>query len=164
MPVGSLGGNGHAEGSRDGVRGMSADKGVVFALLGRGEGHDAVQFTVGGKLFPSAGQNLVAVGLVPHIPYDTVVGGIEDIVQCHGCLHHTEAGGEVSGIDRQFLEDVLSEFFAEGWQLLHLQFAQVAGIFDLTQKVMLFCVHVFQFLVNAVIRISNSLAKIQEKT
>ena len=50
-----LGGHRHAEGCRDGVGGMAAGEGVVFALPGRGEGHESVQFSVGAEPVAPAG-------------------------------------------------------------------------------------------------------------
>ena len=73
----------------------------------------------------------MAVSLVAYVPYDTVVGGVIDVVQGNGDLGHAEARCQVPGIDRQFFNDVAPQFVAYLRQLLHLEFAQVFRIFYL---------------------------------
>ena len=70
------------------------------------------------------------VGLVPHVPYDAVVRGVEHVVQGHRYLHHSETGSEVSRIDRELVHNHLSEFVAQLGQLLHAELAQVGGHVD----------------------------------
>ena len=86
----SVGCHRHAECSRDGVAGMSAGKRVVFAFHRCGERTDAVQLAVGVKLCAPSRQNLMSVGLMPHIPHDAVVGRVKHIVQCHREFHYTQ--------------------------------------------------------------------------
>ena len=43
-----------------------------------------------------------------HIPNDTVVGGVEYVMEGYGQLHHAKTGGEVSGVYRQLLHDVFA--------------------------------------------------------
>ena len=117
-----LGGHGHAEGCRDGVRRVSAGEGVVFAFCGRGKRAHAVQPAVGAELVSASRQYLVAVGLMPHIPHQPVVGRVEDIVQCHRNLHHAEARREVSGIDGNLVDDVLTKLPAHLRQVVDAQF------------------------------------------
>ena len=104
---------------------MSAGKGVILAFLGRGEGTQSVQVAVGGKLFAPSRQYLMSAGLMTHVPYDTVVGGIEYIVQSNGEFHHTQAAGKMAGIVSQFRYDGLSQFIAYLWQFLHWQQSQI---------------------------------------
>ena len=51
--------------------------------------------------------------LMSYIPYDTVIGGIEDVVEGNGQLYHTETAGKVAGVVCQFLNDCLTEFLAD---------------------------------------------------
>ena len=78
-----------------------------------------MQFAVGLELFPSSGENLMAVSLMAYIPYDAVFRGVEDIVQSHRNLHHTQAGSQMTGVHRKLLHDVLAQFIAELWQFIH---------------------------------------------
>ena len=104
--------HGHAERGGDGVGGVSACEGIVFTFIGRGERADALVLAVGGELLFASGEYLVAVGLVADVPHQAVVGCVVDIMQCHGQFHNTQAGGEMSGIARDFVDDVLSQFTA----------------------------------------------------
>ena len=108
----ALGGDGHAESGRDRVGGVAAGKRVVLALLGRGEREQPVVLPVGIKTAAAAREYLVGIGLMAHIPYQTVVWSIEDIVESHSELHHSEARGKVTGIVRQTVYKVSSELVA----------------------------------------------------
>ena len=110
LPVGLflLGSHGHTQGCRDAVRGMSAGKRVVFALLGGREGHDAVQLAVRAETLPAPCQYLMSISLMTHIPNNTVVGGVIYVMEGNGQLHHAKTGGEVSGVYRQLLHDVFT--------------------------------------------------------
>ena len=93
-----------------------------------------MQLAVGLKLLAPARQDLVAVGLVAHVPHDAVVGRIEDVVQRHGQLYHAQARSQVARVHRQLLHDVLSQFVAQFGQLLHAQFSEVGRQLYLVQK------------------------------
>jgi hypothetical protein len=71
------------------------------------------------------GEDLVAVGLVPHVPHQLVVGRIEGVVQGHGELHHAEAGTEVAALHAHHVDDEIAEFPAELFQPVFRQGAQV---------------------------------------
>ena len=80
-----------------------------------------------------------------HIPYDTVIGRVKDIVQCHGDLHHAKTGSEMSGVDRHFVDNILSELAAYLRQLVDAEFPQVGRIFDLTKKSVFVLIHSHSF-------------------
>ena len=134
----------HAERSRDGVGGVSARECVVFALKRRGERAQPFQFTVGAEAVSPSGENLVSVCLMAHIPHYAVVRRVEDVVQSHGELHHSERRGEVSGVDRQFVYDVLAQFPAQFGQLLHAEVSQVFRISYAAEEPQLVLVHLYQ--------------------
>ena len=62
----------------------------------------------------------MSVCLVTYVPYDAVLRCVEDIMQGYRQFHHTKTGGQMAWIDRQFLDDVLSQFPTELWQ--HIRF------------------------------------------
>ena len=113
---------------------MAANEGVVGALLWRGERHDAVQLAVGAERLFAPCQYLVAVGLVAHVPYYSVFGGVVNIVQCHGKLYCSEARGEVAGIYGQLVEYVFPQFVTDLRQPVGRQLAQVFGVLNVAQK------------------------------
>ena len=92
---------------------MSGTKGVMDALGSFREAADAAEFPVGMEHIPSACKDFVPIGLVTHIPYDLVAGGIEDIMQRHGKFNDPEAGTQVPRIRRYHVDDELPEFIAE---------------------------------------------------
>ena len=112
---------------------MAAGKGVVFALLWRWEGTYAVQFAVGVKFVATPGDNFVAVGLMTHVPHNAVVGRVVHIVHGHSYLDCAQTRCKVAGIVGQLVDDVASQFVANGRQLVNAQFAQVGGRVDVLQ-------------------------------
>lgn len=107
---------------------MTAGEGVVFRLRRRWERLYAMQLTVGAEQLPSTCQNLMAISLMTYIPYDAVLWGVIDIMQRHGQFQGTKARSEVSGIDSKFVDDVLTQFIAELWQLFYLQSSKIRRI------------------------------------
>ena len=117
------GGDGHTQCGRYGVGGMSGDEGVVFALGRVGETAQPVQLAAGVEPLASAGQYLVAVGLVPHVPYDAVVGGVEHVVQGYGQLDGSHARPEMPRVVGQRTDEEAAYLGTHLGQLLDRQFA-----------------------------------------
>ena len=110
------------------------------ALLPAREAGNASRGALRGKLLAPAGDDLVGIGLVAHIPDDVVGGEVEDVVESHGELHGTEARGEVAGVDGTALHDIAPEFGTVVGQLLHRQLLEVGGrIHPLQIPIILFC-------------------------
>ena len=118
----------HTQSGGDAVGSMAAGEGIIFTLQRCREGTDAAKLAVGAEAVAAAGENLMAIGLVTHIPDDTVVGSVEDIVQGHRELYHTKTGGKVAGIDRHLVDDVLTELTAHLGKGVDRQTTQVRGI------------------------------------
>ena len=74
---------------------MAGVKGVVGALGALGEAAEALVLAQGVEAVLAPGEELVGVGLVAHVPDDLVPGGVKDVMQRDGELHHPQAGGEV---------------------------------------------------------------------
>ena len=70
---------------------MASTEGIVGALAHLGETTDAAVGADGLKRFTPAGEYLMWIGLVPHIPNQFIIGGVEDIMQGNGelCLLYT---------------------------------------------------------------------------
>src|SRR5580658_11352988 len=73
----------HSKSRADGSGGMAYSEGIVFALRPFGETTQSIVFTVAGKLFPPAGQDLMAIGLMADVPYQLVIRCIEHIMKRH---------------------------------------------------------------------------------
>ncbi len=74
---------------------MRRTKGVVSALGALRKPRNTTQLAQRVHAVASARQNLVRIGLVAHIPHQTVVRGIEHMVQRHGQLHRAQVGAQV---------------------------------------------------------------------
>ena len=65
------------------------------------------------------------VGLVPHVPDYSVLGSVKHVVQCHGNLYGTEAGGQMARMLGQHFNYAVPDLAANLRQLLHAELAQV---------------------------------------
>ena len=71
---------------------MSRSKGIKLAFIAFGKTRNAVELAQGVHLVAPSGEYFVRVGLMTHVPYQTVMGCIEYIVQCHRELDRTQVG------------------------------------------------------------------------
>ncbi len=94
-------GGGHAESGGDRGARVADIEAVVGALASLGKAADAVELAQGVKALAAAGEQLVGIGLVAHVPDDLVLGRVEHPVQGDGQLHHAQGAGEVAAGRRQ---------------------------------------------------------------
>ena len=100
------GGHRHAECGADGGAGVAGAEGVVGALGDLGETGDAAPLAQAGHLPAPAGEDLVGIALVAHVPHQPVLWGVVDVVEGDGQLHHPQVGGEMAagagdGLDQE---------------------------------------------------------------
>ena len=69
---------------------MSCSKGVVIALDAAREAGDATPLAKPRHAGTPACQNLVGIGLMTDVPYQTIVGSVEHVVQRDGQLDGAE--------------------------------------------------------------------------
>ena len=81
-----------------------------------------------------------------HVPNDTILGGVIDIVQGNRNLHHAETRGQMAWIHCHFLHDVAPQFVAHLRQVFHLQPSQILGILDVVQQFIVRILH-YRFLI-----------------
>ena len=86
----------HAHGGRDAGGGMADAEGVVVALRALRKACQSTCLTHVCIWCFAAGENFVGIGLVPHIPDDTVVRGVVDMVQGNGQFNDAEARAEMA--------------------------------------------------------------------
>ena len=111
---------------------MTTGKSVIFTFRWRREGLQTSQFAVGTEFFAASRQDLVTIGLMTYIPYDTVLGGVEDVMECYGDFHHTKTRCQMTRVYGHFLDNVLTQFLTELRQLVHLQSSEIFWILYLT--------------------------------
>ena len=142
----ALGGHSHAQSCGNRIGSMPAGECVIFTLVGRREGADALECPVGVEGFSPAGQNLVSVGLVSHVPYNAVVRRVEDIMKCHRQLYRTQIGSHMPGIVRDFFKNVPPQFLANLRQLFCIEFPQVCRRADSCKQRVCICVSLHLYL------------------
>lgn len=73
---------------------------------------------------PATGENLVWIRLMAHVPDQSVVRGIEDVMQGDGQLDNTEASTEMPASLAYGVEQFQAQFIRQGFQLGFTQPAQ----------------------------------------
>jgi hypothetical protein len=90
---------------------------VSYSLSSRGEAGDAAQLAQRVHAVAAAGQDLVRIGLVAHVPDDAVVRRVEHVVQRDGQLHRAQVGRQVAAGLRDRIEQVGAQFMRQRRQL-----------------------------------------------
>jgi hypothetical protein len=78
-----------------------------------------------GKALTAAGEQLMGIGLMAHVPNNFIRGGFEDVVQGYPQLHGTQTGSQVPPGDRHHINDGLTDLFGQIRQFGAAQFLQV---------------------------------------
>ncbi|MNF58079.1 hypothetical protein D3C84_396250 [compost metagenome] len=121
----ALGGDRHAECRPYGGAGVADGQHVILALVAPGEGVQAVFLANGVNAFAPAGQDLVGIGLVAHVPHQPIEGGVVDVMQRHRQLDGAETGGEVAAGAAHRAQQVLAQLVAQHGQPLEGQGSQL---------------------------------------
>ncbi len=119
------GAHGHAERRRDAGGRMGRSESVELALRAARETTDATELAQRVHAVAPAGQDLVRVGLVAHVPHEAVFGGVEHVVQRQGELDGAEVGAEVATGARHALQQVGAQFVCQRQQLRAAQAAHI---------------------------------------
>ena len=85
----------HAQRGRDRGAGVGRAEGVVIALHALRKAAQAAPLPQGAHALTPASENFVRVGLVAYVPHQTVLGGVEHIVQCDGEFDRAQIRTEV---------------------------------------------------------------------
>ncbi len=80
----------------------------------------------------------MGIGLMAHIPHQSVFGRVVHIVQGHDDLDGAKARSEVSGVDAHLFDNELSKSLADIRQLLDGQFPEISRTIDSVQYVLIF--------------------------
>ena len=125
-----LGGQRHAQRGRDRGRRMPGAEGVVFALVAAREAGDAAELAQAVHALAPAGQHLVRVGLVAHVPDHAVVGRVEDMVQRHRQLHRAQVAAQVAAGLAHALEHEVAQLDGQRLEFGARHAAQVGRAVD----------------------------------
>ena len=81
----------------------------------------------GAKTVFAAGQQLVDIDLMAHVPDELVLGRGEYLVQGDGEFHHAQVGAEVAAALGQTLDQFRADFAGQFLQLRHRELFDVLG-------------------------------------
>ena len=108
---------------------------VVLALHATRKAGEAAFLTERVEPGIPAGQDLVPIGLVAHVPDEDVPGGIVDRVERDRDLHRAEAWGEMPARARDDLDDPVPDFLRELRERLPGEPLEIAWVLDAGQMV-----------------------------
>jgi len=106
-------GHSHAKGGADGGGGMAYPKCIILTFRASWKSTQPIVLSVGTEIIPAACEDLVAIGLVSYVPYELVVGGIEDVVKGYGEFDDAQAGCKVASMNAHGIDDILTEFVTD---------------------------------------------------
>ena len=124
----------HAQPGRDRCRAMGRAEGVVFALVALGEAGQPAALAERPDARPPAGQDLMRIGLVAHIPDQPVLRGLEEIVERHGQLDDAEPGAQMAAGDGDGIDRLLPQLVGELAELGSLEPAQIGRNFHCIEE------------------------------
>ena len=127
-------GHRHAQRRRNRGGRMRGAEGVVLALAAPRKARQALILPQRGHLVAPAGEDLVRIGLMAHVPDQPVMRGVEHIVQRDGQFHRTQIGRQVPPGTRHGVQNELPQLVGQLGQLLPLQRAQVGRTVDTGQQ------------------------------
>ena len=117
----------HAEAGRDRRGRMRRAEGVVLALGPLGEAVEPAGLADGANLVAPPGDDLVRVGLMPHVPDQAVAGGVEHMVEGDRQLDHAEACTQVAARHRDRVDGLGTKLSGNLLEFLDREAAQVFG-------------------------------------
>ena len=124
------GGHGHAERGGDAGGRMRGAEGVVIALGTSRKAGQAPELAQARHAIAAAGEDLVRIGLMAHVPHQPVVRGIEDVMQGDRQFHRAQVGAEVAPGARNAVQDKGAQLLGQRRQLGACQLAQVGRVVD----------------------------------
>ena len=84
---------------------MTGAKSIVFAFASFRETAHSFELPVGMKSIFSSSEYFMTVCLMPHIPYQCIIRGVEHIMNGCGEFHHAQTGAEMPSFYRDNIND-----------------------------------------------------------
>ena len=106
-------GNRHAEAGRDRGRGVRGAERVVLALGALRKSGEAAALAQRADAVAPPGQDLVRVGLMAHVPDESVVRRVEQVMERDGELDDAEPGAQVPAGDRHRADELVAQLARE---------------------------------------------------
>jgi hypothetical protein len=124
---------GHAEGGRDGRARVPGAEGIVRALGPLEEAGQAVLLAQRVEAVAAAGEQLVRVALVPHVPDELIARGLEHVMQRDGELDDAERRADVPARARAAVDEERAHLRGELAELVAREPLQVGRRADAPQ-------------------------------
>ena len=116
---------------------MRGAEGVVLALRALREAGQPAQLAQRAHALAPAGEDLVRIGLVAHVPHQPVIGRLEHVVQRDRQLDGAEVGRQMSARLRDALQHEIAQLGGKLLEFVPREAAQVGGAVDGLQQGML---------------------------
>ena len=100
---------------------------VIFTFAAPRERMQPAFLPNGADFIAAPGQNFMRVGLVAHVPDQTVKRRVIDVVKRHGQFDRAEAGGKMPAGTADAVQQVAPEFVAQFRQAVFRQQTQLLG-------------------------------------
>ena len=123
-------GDGKAERCADRGRAVRRAERVIFGFGALGEAAEATALAQGANAIAPAGQYLVRIALMAHVPDQLVVGRVEHIMDGGGQFHDTQARPQMAPGHADGGDGFGAQFIGQLAELVGLQLAQVGGDLD----------------------------------
>ena len=92
---------------------MTHTEGVVVAFTAQGKGGRTGFAADQWHLLAAAGQNFMRICLMTHIPYQTVIRGIKDVMQGDGQLNNAQTRAEMSAGLANAVDQIFTQLSAQ---------------------------------------------------
>jgi len=109
---------------------MRGAEGVVLTFVASGKPAEPAELAQAAHALAPACQDLVRVGLMAHVPDQTVIRRAEHVVQGHRELHRAQVGTQVPTGLRDAVQQVGTQLVSQRLELGAGQQAQVCGAVD----------------------------------
>ncbi len=113
---------------------MAGADDVVLGLEDRAEGREAAVLADRVQTVAPAGEHLVRVGLMAHVPDDLVLRRVDEAVENRRQLAHSEVCAEVPADLADRVDDQLAHLLRYLLELVVIQLVQVLGLVDVVEK------------------------------
>ncbi len=109
---------------------MSHAKGVIRAFVALGEPGQPTRHAQATHACTPPSENLVGIGLVPHVPHQPIFRGVVEIMQGQGQLNRAKVGRQMSAGLTDRIHQKFAQFTGQLRQLLFVQTAQIRWRFN----------------------------------
>ncbi|MPN32657.1 hypothetical protein SDC9_180137 [bioreactor metagenome] len=113
---------------------MCRAEGVVLAFGALRKARQAAHLAQGRHALAAAGEDLVRIGLVAHVPHDAVARRVEHLVQRHRQFHGAEVGRQVPAGLRDALQHERPQFIGQRLEFRAREPTQIGRIIHGVQQ------------------------------